>query len=344
MKNKFFILLTSLLVFASAYAQKTIAVLTGNNWTFYTDFSTALSHCAAGSTIYLPGGAIYISGGKDTIDKQVNIIGVGHYPDSTLATQPTFLDGSLYFLQTAANCSLSGFSSYEIRPAELVNNIHIDRLKLQSFIINEGSLSTDPHFSNFNINDCIINVIGSNASYYQYNNDCTGELRNNIIGSLIGLYSISVINNQIGVLGSWNTIFGGYNGKPVSCSFINNIISTPTDGGGNVFQNNVFFSAPYDSSASSSFAGNISSQTFSSTFINAPSFVFSYSYDYHLKSNSPAINAGTDGTDIGIYGSSYPYKPSAVPANPHISTKSISPSSAPNGTLPINIRVIAQDR
>ncbi len=51
----------------------------------------------------------------------------------------------------------------------------------------------------------------------------------------------------------------------------------------------------------------------------------------------------SDGTDIGIYGSSQPYKEGAVPFNPHIYFKNIGGTTTPNGLLNINIKVKAQD-
>ncbi|MEI7983947.1 MAG: hypothetical protein WCI71_20035 [Bacteroidota bacterium] len=74
------------------------------------------------------------------------------------------------------------------------------------------------------------------------------------------------------------------------------------------------------------------------------SYSFSYTNNYHLKSTSNGHNAGTDGTDVGIYGTLIPYKEAAVPFNPHISSKSIGSTTNPTGTLDVDIRVSAQDR
>ena len=70
---------------------------------------------------------------------------------------------------------------------------------------------------------------------------------------------------------------------------------------------------------------------------------FSYTQDYHLKSNCVGKNAGKDGTDIGIYGGVFPWKEGSVPKNPHIINSTIGGTTNSNSALPINIKVSAQD-
>ncbi len=41
--------------------------------------------------------------------------------------------------------------------------------------------------------------------------------------------------------------------------------------------------------------------------MNVASNSFSYAYDFSLQATSPGKNAGTDGTDIGIYGGAKPF-------------------------------------
>ncbi|MBK9319414.1 MAG: hypothetical protein IPM91_11710 [Bacteroidetes bacterium] len=71
------------------------------------------------------------------------------------------------------------------------------------------------------------------------------------------------------------------------------------------------------------------------------SFYFNISYDYHLQSSSPAKNAATDGTDIGVYGGMNGFSTVLEPLmTPIIRQFTISnPSIAPGGTLNINIQV-----
>jgi hypothetical protein len=71
---------------------------------------------------------------------------------------------------------------------------------------------------------------------------------------------------------------------------------------------------------------------------------FSYSDDYHLKSTSVGVNAGRDGTDIGIYGGAFPWKEGSLTFNPHYQRINISPTTDNNGNLNVNIKVEAQER
>jgi hypothetical protein len=68
---------------------------------------------------------------------------------------------------------------------------------------------------------------------------------------------------------------------------------------------------------------------------------------YKLKSSSPGKNAGTDGTDIGIYGGQYPWPASVLvdyihcipPTIPMMQELIIQNSSVPaNGTLNFSVR------
>jgi hypothetical protein len=67
-----------------------------------------------------------------------------------------------------------------------------------------------------------------------------------------------------------------------------------------------------------------------------------YSDDFRLAPGSPGIDAGSDGTDIGIYGSASPYKDGSIPFNLHFQQAAIANSTDVDGDLPVNIRVAAQ--
>lgn len=328
------IYLSSLLFFfltLSMNAQKTIAVLTGSNWTFYTDFSTALNQCATGSTIYLPGGTFILSQNVDTINKSVSIIGVGHHPDSTLATSPSVLQGDLKFGNGGDNSTIVGVyitGSINIsNGTQNVSNINIIRCRV-------GGGIYPGNFYNVNIDECV--VLNNINSYSNVSNNIIVQ-RSIILGNIYDLNGATFNNNILyGVAG---------NGVTNHCVFKNNVIlnSVGIYTYQSIFSNNLIFGTESTTQGNTNISNYINGN-YVSTFINCASANYSYNNDYHLLSTSVGKNSGTDGTDIGIYGTAYPYKPSAVPANPHISFKSISPSSAPNGTLPVNIRVIAQDK
>jgi hypothetical protein len=74
-----------------------------------------------------------------------------------------------------------------------------------------------------------------------------------------------------------------------------------------------------------------------------PNSTFDYAGNYHLATGSPAIHAGKGGTDCGIYGGPRPYKEAAVPANPHIRSKTIADNTNAAGQLQVQATVVAQN-
>jgi hypothetical protein len=78
-------------------------------------------------------------------------------------------------------------------------------------------------------------------------------------------------------------------------------------------------------------------------FVDAPEGAFSYTGNYHLKSDSPARNAGFDGKDCGIYGGANPYKEGALPVNPHIRAKTLPAQTDAQGKINVQVTVAAQN-
>lgn len=79
---------------------------------------------------------------------------------------------------------------------------------------------------------------------------------------------------------------------------------------------------------------------------------FSYDFDLHLEPTSPYKNAGTDGTDVGIYGGLYPWpdggdRPwitSPMPAYPLIEEFDVQNANIPlDGTLRVRIKARKND-
>lgn len=89
-------------------------------------------------------------------------------------------------------------------------------------------------------------------------------------------------------------------------------------------------------------SGNVFSLTANSIFVNETDGSYQFTDDLHLAAGSPGHNAATDGTDVGLYGSSSPYKPGAVPYAPHYQLANI--GTATNGALqlPVSFKVAAQ--
>lgn len=349
MKN--YILTFSLIILAScSYAQKTISVLSGTTWTFYDDFSPALRAAASGSIIYVPGGTFDLGSNGDTINKQLTIIGVGFSLDSSGATGITRFLGGLALDNGADYTTLEGISMdyvYSSTSSSYYNNILIKRCFVQSVSFNNYSSN---YGKNYYISESVVcNLQGGSDPYNGITHYNYLKVEKCIISSYFtGCYGATFNNNVL------HKLADGYINNN-ACDFNNNIfVDSLRDyevATNSIFNNNIFrvSGTGWTGSLSNVYIGCTWNKLPISIFIN-PAIsgtcdqIYNPQYNYHLKSTSPAKNFGTDGTDAGIYGTTSPCKDGWVPSNPHISTKTIGPSSLSNGTLPVNIKVVAQDR
>jgi hypothetical protein len=110
-----------------------------------------------------------------------------------------------------------------------------------------------------------------------------------------------------------------------------------------IFNNNLFVQNINFPIGTNLGSNNIVNQNPSSIFINQSGTTYNYEQNYHLQPTCPGKNAGTDGTDIGVYGGMFPWKDGSLPPNPHVQYKNIQQSTDQNGNLNVNIKVAAQD-
>lgn len=75
------------------------------------------------------------------------------------------------------------------------------------------------------------------------------------------------------------------------------------------FNNNITYLTPQDLTDNSWFAVGANNQNVDPLFVNFPvdGAPFSFDHDYRLQDGSPAIGAGVNGEDLGIYGGAYPW-------------------------------------
>jgi hypothetical protein len=138
-----------------------------------------------------------------------------------------------------------------------------------------------------------------------------------------------------------------YNGASLfttgsNCLFENNIFLTTSIGSASncVFNNNLFTRASFSLTGSS----NIFSEPFANIF---SSYTAATSWDpiqnFHLKPICQGIGKGTDGTDIGLYGTTSPFKDGGMPFNPHFQNITIPGTPDSNGILNVNFTVKSQN-
>lgn len=333
----------------SLSAQSLIAVDHNGSSQYYTNLDVAITDAPNGANIYVPGGVFPIN---TSITKELHFYGVGHDPDSTIATGRSQLIGAAILLNGSSNSSfvglyINGGINFGYTTPQDISNVVISRCNLGGIYFVSNNLAV--HYLNIIISENIIsNSILGNASiegpYIDIENTIVS---NNIIGNYVQGFSFNCqfVNNIF--LASYCNSFNFLKG----CKIYNNMINTAlvNSCGFNSFfnfsycdfrNNLVQYEIPIGSV--NTFNGNITSQPYSSFFVNAPTAEFSYQYDFNLQIQSPGINAGTDGTDIGIYGGAFPWKEGSIPINPHIQTKTISSTTDPSGNLPVNIKVMTQ--
>lgn len=345
MRNFIFIIATVLATATTVNAQRAFTRQNITSNVYYTIDSVFLT-ANNGDTINLPGGSYMI--GNLVIDKRLTIIGAGHYPDSTSATFATTLNGSIYFVNGSNNSSVSGISlngSIYVGNSptnQTVQGLNIYRNSVVSIQLGHYYYSAGTA-SYINIKENVIRgeVRGCQAQFV--------NIEQNLINGHISFFNGNLLVRN-------NTFLGG-SGCPAymladvnNSTLENNIFmnsgacanSTISGCNSNIFTNNVFngnFIFPYGTNIGT---GNQANVSFTGFFVNETDFTFDYTNNYHLQ--NPLSYLGTDGTQVGVYGTATPYKESAVPVNPHIRSKSIAPQTNSNGDLNINISVGSQNR
>lgn len=67
-------------------------------------------------------------------------------------------------------------------------------------------------------------------------------------------------------------------------------------------------------------------------------------HNFHLTQEVINLITGTDGTQVGIYGTSEPFKEYGIPVNPHVKKAKVNRLTNPEGKLKVEFEVEAQDR
>jgi len=239
------------------------------------------------------------------VTKKLKIVGRGwcHEPVSNIATT---ISGRMQFLFGSGGSSLEGFRcNFHVNIN--ANNVMIKRNDLDKITIQQNHTGTIIIQNNFyaNINESLIDVDNNNDVF----------IANNIVVNLTTYndrytWGITASSNSITLDIIYNVIYmkGDHYGLYLSGSnyyVANNIIvqgriSPKTSLG---FQNNICNSSQLEAS------------NFNQVNVDMNTVFVDW---YKLKKDSPAIGAGTNGSDIGIYGGSTPFVLCGYPSIPRI--------------------------
>jgi len=346
----------------SGTAQNLVALQHGSTASFYTTIDAAVAAAATGDFIYIPGGVWNIN---NQIHVGVNFVGVGYNPDSSSATGTTRITGNGWsgIIRISSGSDNGSFTGVQFLHSVLLGGDE----STGNTIVNNYSFSRC-RFSGSNSGWCD-NSVGLFLSW------CGGALSTNLFMSenvldtrIAGgdISNVTFVKNIFSDNGGWtidhvqssqfwNNIFMQTNGSEYvfhhsyNNTLANNIFLDVNDyivypgesNTGNIFNNNIFSAPQYSIYGSTDFNSSwAQAQNTILTNITANSFVATD--DYHVLSTSPAHLGGNDGTDMGVFGTTVPFKISGVPFNPHIQSQSIGTSTDSQGHLPVNIHVAAQ--
>lgn len=317
----------------SGIAQQRVALHHNGATTIFSGsqpFVDAYNASVSGDTIYLPGIDLTI---PSVINKRLVIFGMGHHPDSTLATGVTSMSG----LTLQAGAASSHFEGIRFANSfTFSNNVSIDSVVLcRNYIGGNISISGT---GDVNLSDGIVikeNVITGNLNAQNTNSI---QIFNNIILSISNIANNGwIANNILGRTNSGINVLTNVHQSMIE----NNIIgwsSGISNCSNNLFIKNIFSNDP-TSVTNNIWQDSWVNQNLNTVFENYQ-IAFTYEADYHLK--LPGNFLGTTGNQVGIYGGLYPAKEGSVPANPHISSKNIGSTVDQQGKLDVQIKAVAQ--
>lgn len=316
----------------------------------FTDLTAAIVAAPNNADLYLSGGSFLVPGGF-ALDKTLHFVGAGIHTDSTNATGATILttDGTANFRLTngANGSSFRGIRFHTpgtVTCLQLgtgagdqnVQSVEFDRCM---FMQNVALGVQSPSGSSSAFVECIFYRVVQGA-------DGTANFTRCIFDFQAGTGAeVSGFDNGLTMLNC--VCLGTRVGNSANAS-ISNCIFTRTSApfwqsNGATLTNNLLVSGGLTSNMSGFTAsGNILSVPIGNIFVSESDSDYQFYDDLHLLGTCPGVAAGTDGTDMGIYGTDSPYKDGAVPNNPHLERIGVPPSTNASGDLPVSIRVRAQ--
>ncbi len=319
----------------------------------FTELNAAVTAAQANDKLYFSGGTFTYTGGL-VIDKPLQFIGAGINPDSSQTTGVTTLHATttnnpIFIVTSASGSSFTGVrftsdwdnssNTYSVVFGSTVDDDAPTDVVFQRCWFQRHLRLGCPPFTfsptNTIIDECLFmgNLLGEGG-----NATVTRSIINQGIFSFFA--GALVLSNSIVMNGVSNT----YSATIRNCYLRSSGTGYATYGCSNcIIENNITPNTWITSSSNGAVLVNNLENVDGSTFFVAESNgYYEVTDDVHLSAGSPGVGHGTDGTDVGIYGSSSPYKPGGVPFNPHFRQATIAPSTNNNGALPVNIRVAAQ--
>lgn len=310
-------LLPALLLAATASATVRTVSNSPNMPAQFSDLQTAINTAVAGDTLYVMGTGTQYP--QVTIDKQLTVIGTGYAPPAP--AQPTYLS-SIYLYSNATGSRLIGIYS-DSYAYIYCNNITIERCRIYGIAPQVTGLSNLVFRHNYVVvaalnypsSTLFANNIVHSGGYLTTSNSPSVLITNNLFMGYYW-YALSSVSNALitnNIFWQSTPVYGGVN----NCTFENNITYQTPDN-----------TIPYGTNSGSSNLVGVNPQ-----FTNAPDNTLNFTYNYDLLPASAGNNAGTDGTDIGIYGGVAPWpNQTGLARIPFITSFNLQYSQVPQGS------------
>ncbi|WP_420460855.1 hypothetical protein [Neolewinella sp.] len=261
------------------------------------EIQDAIDAAATGDSIYIHGSSKKYS--NVSIDKRLTLIGPGHHPygESRLPAEIGFVSFDNWNIGDESAFIGLVINKFDAQLRQ--SGLRIERCRIRIL-----GLYSDYH-EGWVIKNNILNRVSA-ARLYLDQKPTNIILKNNIIMEGVhGLHDAVITNNTFIEIeekfySDDRMLFEGVNGSFI----VNNIFynQPPLGAENSTFNNNLTFlrdsiTLPYGSNTGTNNLTDVNPM-----FNNYPGGDFSYDYDFHLANASAAKNAGTDGSDLGVYG------------------------------------------
>jgi len=333
--KKYTLLLAAAIVAAASFAQ-TAHTVSNNlaNPAQFTEIQAAINAAADGDTIYVAGSATGY--GNVLVNKRIVLIGAGY--QQTGANTRTLIS-ELDIVSSTDNGGGSGSrisgllinANLDGDPDQIISDVIIERC-----LINRGDLIN----VNFGLNENWIfrnNIVYQDQNNVRHNFLCGAAVNLRLENNIFQGESSSSTNNAYFQVRSssaivTNNVFFDYTIELDDALVTNNIFldQSFTDLGvvssNSTFNNNIFNGESTPGTSTNTLNNNLNSDP---GFVNENNRFFDFGEDLNLTTASPGKSAGTDGTDIGVYGGNFPIV--FEPSNPQITQLLINTVQIPVG-------------
>ena len=322
-----FVLLVIFISIANrAEAQNVYVLQNGSRVLFFSALTNVMSSMQDGDTLYLPPKPIDAS---LNITKRVAIIGAGYHPDTSKVTGITKITGEVVFAKKSKGSSMTGVR-VEGRVLVQDSSITVTRCNVQYVEVTNGAVP----ISQVYFGDCIIRDVVRN-----FNNVVTNALIERcIIGGQIegGNKTNNLMIKNCVLLSEGDYFMSSITNLIIQSSIIlNNGWRSFYNSSSLTLKNNLWVSGEF-SIPSFSITGNIFGIP------RADIFVDESKGDYRIKPTlTQAFTMATDGKQVGIYGTDYPF---LVPTYAPRFTAIDNAESVVDGKLSVKMKVEARNR